>query len=84
MSKFVFVVTLKAADNNENFRGESRMYAYGKSTSYEPKNEEELNWFVKTYGYNRKCDAVRQMNWHKNNLEEKYWNKEYKLVEVAL
>jgi hypothetical protein len=24
------------------------------------------------------------MNWHKNNLEEKYWNKEYKLVEAVL
>lgn len=84
MSKFVFVVTLKATDDNENFRGESRMYVYGKSSSGEVEDSDYFDWFVKTCGYNRKCDAVRCMNWHKNNLQEKYWTKEYKLVEVTL
>ena len=84
MYKFVFVAHLSANGENNNFKGEKRAYAYGKGTSWEVKDDQDLEWFAKTYGYNRKCDAVRNMNWHKNNLHEKYWDKEYKLVEVNI
>lgn len=85
--KYGYVAILNAKDNNQNFKGEKRVYVYGnkgmcQAVKDETICEEDIKHFVKHFGYNRKCDVVRVMKWHKENIIERYWDKKYQLVEV--
>lgn len=40
-------------------------------------------YLIKSYGYTRKCDAVRKINFLKQ-YKERYWNKEYEIIVVTV
>lgn len=85
--KYGYVTILKANKDNDNFKGEKRVYVYGnkgmcQAVKDETICEEDIKSFVRYFGYNRKCDVNRVMKWHKENIIEIYWDKEYQLVEV--
>ena len=93
MKRYLVCIKSKATDDNPSFAGQEHETYYGKRcclvASYgshaeathmvQPLN----NWWIKEYGYTRKCDAAR--NWcYRNPDNGRYWTSTASIVEVEI
>jgi hypothetical protein len=89
MTYYIVKVSLKATQSNPNFAGVVSIAYYGKDQKLLKMEEEETDtikvspYMVKTYGYKRKCDAIRAYV-YKNCESTQYWNKQAEIIEVEV
>lgn len=87
MTYYIVKVSLKATQNNPNFAGVLSIAYYGKDQKLLKMEETDTStvapYMVKTYGYKRKCDAVRAYA-YKNCHSTQYWNKQAEIIEVEV
>lgn len=87
MTYYIVKVSLKATQNNPNFAGVLSIAYYGKDQKLLKMEETDTNkaspYMVKTYGYKRKCDAVRAYV-YKSCHSTQYWNKQAEIIEVEV
>lgn len=67
--KFVIKVIAKATEDNTNYFGQTNVSYCGKGEKLIGIKEIEED-MIETYGYNRKCDAVRMKNHLTNVLND--------------
>ena len=80
MAKYLVKVTYNATDDNPNFAGQTQVYFCGKDGHVD--SETVYPYFVKEYGYGRKCDAKRNWYFHNPN-DNKFWTRDLEIVEFA-
>ena len=93
MIKYLVKETTIATESNERFAGMESIAYYGKNqqqlalqgTANEKchMTSELTDWGVKTFGYNRKCDAMR--SWIYNNPENnENWKSKVDIVAIEV
>jgi hypothetical protein len=86
MTRFVVKVICEATENNENFKGETRIYYKAKNASTQ--NPDHLKFFAKEYGYATKAAAIkgfkRELDLAEWETANGFWKDTCELLEVEI
>lgn len=91
MKKYLVKQVSIATKENLNFAGEVAISYYGKDekqigyggSHYYPGENEPSRYMIEQYGYNRRCDAIR--NWiYRHPENTKYWKSTVEIICVEL
>lgn len=87
MTKYIVKVVYVATDDNPSFKGETSVEYVGKNDTQILVDSMNIpsSYYVKNYGYNRKCDAMRNYTFkHCQDFCHKWFVKSKAIIEVEV
>lgn len=85
MKRYVVKETSVGTEENPNFAGEVQVWLHGVGDNLLSAREFNRlsDWFIREFGYARKCDAKR--NWsYKNPENDNYWQSTVEIIEIEI